>query len=133
MLQVAVRVLRCRTAASGLRRVTARVGRPAWLALPSWRRPRSEKEPIRSFSVPSGLSSARPSLTIALATLALLGCSTAVVGTLLTTGWMDTRPALPHLRPAPVFEVRQPAAAETDDPSLASAERPARRGSAVRL
>ena len=44
-----------------------------------------EPEPIRSFSVPSGFSSARPPLTLALAAIGLVACSTVAVGTLLTS------------------------------------------------
>ena len=52
-------------------------------------------EPIRTFSVPSGLSSVRPPLTLVLMATALLACSTLVLGTLLSAGWADPRPTLP--------------------------------------
>src|SRR5215208_3084332 len=73
-------------------RITCR--RLARRSLSAWRRKSRPREPVRTFSVPSGFSSARPSLTIALTATALLACSTAALGTLLTAGWSDPYPDL---------------------------------------
>jgi len=61
-----------------------------------WSRVRAPSEPVRTFSVPSGFSSTRPHLTWGLAATALLACSTAAVGTLVTASWTDARAVLPE-------------------------------------
>src|SRR5215208_8397783 len=78
-----------------LRITFRRLARRSLSAFANLRRKSRPSEPVRTFSVPSGFSSARPSLTIALTATALLACSTAALGTLLTSGWTDPHPDLP--------------------------------------
>ena len=79
-----------------LRIRSRRVVRRARALIGAWRHKSQASEPVRTFSVPSGLSSVGPSLTIALTATALVACTTAALGTLLMASWTDDPPPGPE-------------------------------------
>jgi hypothetical protein len=107
-----------------------RLVRRARQVVGAWRGKPRANEPVRTFSVPSGFSSTRPPLAIALTAMALIACSTAALGTLLAAGWLND-----HSLPAPAeiasnWQQMQTGALPRKSLEMAPPEQPADEGSA---
>jgi hypothetical protein len=131
MVHVGVSALTRGISVRALRIRRKQLVRRARRAVGAWRGKAPVNEPVRTFSVPSGFSSTRPPLVIALTAMALIACSTAALGTLLAAAWSNDGPVPAPAEFAPNWQQMQTGALPSRPLEIGPPEQPADESSAL--
>jgi hypothetical protein len=129
MVHVGVSALRRGISVRAFKITRKRLVRRARRIVGAWRGNARVPEPVRTFSVPSGFSSTRPPVTIALTAMALIACSIAALGTLLAAGWSNGRALPAAAEIAPNWQQMQTGALPRKSLEMGPPEQPADEGS----